>query len=253
MGGLLDYVPGNSVFHRLNPLTKLIFPFLLCIACFLTDSHLFVLGILALDFVIAAVCGIMPRALAMFRTLVLLSLVLFLLQIFFVRDGNKILTLPLNIYITDRGLSFSLLVVLRLIAATMPLALMLSVTQMNELSGALVSVVGIPYKYAFALTTAIRFIPLFAGEMSAIVAAQTARGVEFDTRSPGKKIRLILPLCVPLLVSSVKKIDAGAISAELRGFNRRTRKSSSKAYPFSGADALVGVASIGIFVLSMML
>jgi energy-coupling factor transport system permease protein len=41
-----------------------------------------------------------------------------------------------------------------------------------------------------------------------------------------------------LLISSVRKIEGGAISAELRGFNFRTRKSGWKKYPFRPADAL---------------
>jgi len=161
---------------------------------------------------------------------------LFVVQILFVRDGNVLLSLPLGIVITDLGLSFSLLFVLRLFAATMPLALMLSVTQMSDLSNVLVSKVGIPYKYTFVLTTAIRFIPLFSQEMSGIMEAQIARGVEFDTKNFFKKIKLLLPLCVPLLISSVKKIDEGAISAELRGFNLRQKNSGYKAYNFSGLD-----------------
>ena len=66
--------------------------------------------------------------------------------------------------------------------------------------------------------------------------AQTARGVEYDTRNPLKKIRLMLPLCVPLLVSSVGKTDATALAAEQRGFYLRTRESSYKRYPIAGID-----------------
>jgi energy-coupling factor transport system permease protein len=119
----------------------------------------------------------------------------------------------------------------------MPLTLMLSVTRMSDISNVLNRYPGIPYKYTFALTTAIRFIPLFSSEMEGIMEAQIARGVEFDTKNFFKKIRLILPLCVPLLISTVRKIEGGAISAELRGFNFRTRASGYKRYPFSAADA----------------
>ena len=48
--------------------------------------------------------------------------------------GDVLLRLPLNIVITDIGLTSALMIVLRLIAGTMPLALMLSITQMNDLS-----------------------------------------------------------------------------------------------------------------------
>ena len=102
---------------------------------------------------------------------------------------------------------FSLLLVLRLMAATLPLTIMLSVTQMSDLTNVLVSKLRIPYKYAFAIITVIRFIPVFSSEMNGIIEVQTARGVEFDTKNIFRKIGLIIPMCVPLLISSVKKIS----------------------------------------------
>jgi energy-coupling factor transport system permease protein len=135
------------------------------------------------------------------------------------------------------GLSFSSLFVLRLIAATMPLAMMLSITKISDISNALVIYLRIPYKYTFVLTTAIRFIPLFADEMAGIVNAQMSRGVDFDTGNFFRKIGLILPLCAPLLITSVRKSESAAISAELRGFNLRERNNGYKRYSFGLSDA----------------
>ncbi len=239
MGGFLDYIQGTSFLHRLNPLTKLLIAFLLCVACFICDRHLFVLGIIVLNLLLAGVAGkeVLLRSLNMLRALVKFSAFLFVIQILFVREGTALLHLPFGLAITDRGLSFSLLFVLRLFAATMPIGLMLSVTRMSDLSNVLVEKVGIPYQYTFALTTTLRFIPLFSQEMAGIMEAQTARGVEFDTKNFFKKIRLLMPLCVPLLISSVKKIDGAAVSTELRGFHLRNRNSGYKKYCLKGADA----------------
>lgn len=60
-------------------------------------------------------------------------------------------------------------------------------------------------------------------DMKGIMEAQTARGVEFDAGGIVRKVRLMVPLCVPLLVSSVRKTNSAAIAAEVRGFNLRTR------------------------------
>ncbi|MDR0730171.1 MAG: energy-coupling factor transporter transmembrane protein EcfT [Treponema sp.] len=237
--GLLDYAAGDSFLHRLNPVTKLVLSFGLCVSCFLSGKLLLILGIILLNLLASVLAGIAGRSLRILRSLVKLSAVLFVLQVFFVREGQVLLSFPANIYITDRGLLFSLLFVSRIIAATMPLTLMLSVTRMSDISNVLNRYFHIPYKYTFVLTTAIRFIPLFAGEMAAIVDAQVARGVDFDTRGFLKKLRLLLPLCVPLLISSVRRIEGGAISAELRGFNMRRPDSGSKRYPFRAADAAV--------------
>ena len=88
--------------------------------------------------------------------------------------------------------------------------------------------------------------------MNAIMEAQTARGVEYDTKNPFKKIKLMLPLCIPLLVSSVGKTDATALAAEQRGFYLRTRESSYKRYPIKGMDVAVLIVSIALVVLGFL-
>ena len=100
---------------------------------------------------------------------------------------------------------------LRLLGVALPLILMLMVTKLNDLANACVEVLHVPYRYAFTFTTALRFVPVFGQEMNAIMEAQTARGVEYDTKNPIKKLKLMLPLCVPLLISSVGKTDATAL------------------------------------------
>ena len=240
MSGLLNYAGGSSFLHRLNPVVKLFCAFLLCAACFITGRIPAVLCIIAINLILALAAGrdIFFRAVKIFFALVKFSLVLFLIQVFFIRDGEILFAFPFNIIITWEGLAFSLLFVLRLICATIPLGLVLSVTQMSDISASLTRVFGIPYKYAFALTTAMRYIPIFSTEMAGIMEAQMARGIEFDTKNFFKKIKLFLPLCAPLLISSVRKIEGGAMSAELRGFNFRTRTSGWKTYPFRAVDLM---------------
>ena len=123
---------------------------------------------------------------------------------------------------------------------------MLTVTKLNDLANACVEKLHIPYRYAFTFTTALRFVPVFSQEMNAIMEAQTARGVEYDTKNPFKKMQLMLPLCVPLLVSSVGKTDATALAAEQRGFYLRNRESSYKRYPFAARDIAVFVLCVAL-------
>lgn len=246
MGGFLDYVEGNSFFHRLNPLVKFIAAFLLCVACFLTNEVLFVVGLILLTVVMSAVAGIGKRCLISLKALSKLSLIVFIMQVLFVPQGNVYFYLFGSVPITDVGVEFSLLFAFRLLASTLPLILMLSITQMSDLANVLVEKVGIPYKYTFAITTAIRFIPIFSAEMNDIMEAQISRGVEFDTKNIFKKIGLILPLCVPLLISSVKRVNSGALSASLRGFNYRKRGYGYKTYRLKGGDILTLLCMVAI-------
>ena len=96
-------------------------------------------------------------------------------------------------------------------------------------------------------------IPVFMNDMSGIMEAQTARGVEFDQGGFLKRLRLMIPLCVPLLVSSVRKTNSAAIAAEVRGFNLRTSRSGFKEYPFTALDGAVMGTCLALAVLAVAL
>ncbi len=244
MKGILEYSQGETYIHKLNPLSKMLIAFLLCLSCFASSNIFCTIGIIAVNLFIAYLAGIIGRAFSLLATLLKIGIVLFLLQVFFIRSGNILLNLPFNLYITDIGLKFSIMLVLRLVGATMPLVIILTVTRMSDITNVMVQKLHIPYKYTFAFITALRFIPIFENEMTGIIEAQTARGVEFDTKNPVKKLKLLLPLCVPLLISSVKRIEGSAISAELRGFNLRRKDSGYKTYGFVVLDYFAILLSI---------
>ena len=130
---------------------------------------------------------------------------------------------------------------------------MLMVTRLTDLANACVEVLRVPYRYAFTFTTALRFVPVFSQEMNAIMEAQTARGVEYDTRNPIRKLQLMLPLCVPLLVSSVGRTEATALAAEQRGFYLRTRESSYRRYPLVARDWAVLALCVALVALGVVL
>lgn len=242
MTNVIDYLPGETVLHRLNPVAKLALTACIILATFLAQSFAALVGLLALTLCLGAYAGSLERLLTLLKVLVPLGVLMLVLQALFVRSGT-----PLVPGITDEGLASGARAALRLLGVALPLILMLTVTKLNDLANACVEVLHVPYRYAFTFTTALRFVPVFSQEMNAIMEAQTARGVEYDTRNPIKKLRLMLPLCVPLLISSVGKTDACALAAEQRGFYLRTRASSYKRYPLRVLDAAalaLGVALV---------
>ena len=227
-------MPGNSFIHRLNPVTKLFLTVIICVAAFVTDRLVFLLGLLVIDLLFGLIAGVAGRTWSIFRGLLKIAVFLFLLQALMVRRGT-----PLFWIITDQGLLTAGKVVLRLIVVCMPLTLALAVTRVSDLTNALVQVLHVPYPYAFTLSATIRFIPQFVEEMNGIMEAQTARGIPFDQARGLKKFSMILPLCAPLLISSVRRTDQTAAAAEVRGFRLRTRTSAYKQYPFTWQDGAV--------------
>lgn len=246
MVNVIDYVPGTTLLHRLNPVTKLAIAAAIIATTFLANTYPLLIGLLALTFALAAYTRTVPRLMSLLKLLVPLAVIMFALQSLLVRTGAPVLG-----FITDEGLVSASKMALRLLGIALPLVLMLSVTKLNDLANACVEVLHIPYKYAFTFTTALRFVPVFSQEMNAIMEAQTARGVEYDTPHPVKKLKLMLPLCVPLLISSVSKTDATALSAEQRGFYLRTRSSAFKRYPLASTDLAVMALGVALIVLGI--
>ena len=236
MGRFLEYVDGDSLLHRMNPVAKLLCALLVSVACFVADSLAFVAAVLALDAVLAASCGMGRQTLGLARAVFFFSLVLAAIQVLSTPRGAVLVELPWG-YVGTGSLVTALTTVLRLIAAAVPLFLVLYVTKLTDLTNALVKNARVPYRYAFTFTSTVRFIPVFMNDMKGVMEAQTARGVEFDAGSIAKKVRLMVPLCVPLLVSSVRKANSAAIAAEVRGFYLRTGASAFKEYPFAPRDA----------------
>ena len=231
MHNLFQYVPGDSIIHRMNPVTKIFLTIVICVAAFISDQILFLVGLLAVDLLIGMIAGVADRTWNIFRGMLKIAAFLFLLQALLLRKGT-----PVFWIITDQGLLTAGKVVLRLIVICMPLALVLAVTRITDLTNAMVQVLHVPYQYAFTLSTAIRFIPQFLEEMNGIMEAQIARGVAFDKARGLKKFSMILPLCAPLLISSIRRTDQTAAAAEIRGFHLRTRASGYKQYPFTAID-----------------
>ena len=252
MRGFLEYVPGDSLLHRLNPMVKLIGAILFAIACFCTSNLVFLICMLALALAMSASCGMLSQTTGLMKAVFAFSLLLAIIQILFTPSGDVLVQLPWG-YIGTGSLLAALTTVIRLEAAAIPLFLTFYVTKVSDMTNAAVKVLHVPYKYAFTFSSTVHFIPVFMNDMSGIMEAQTARGVEFDQGGIFKKIGLMVPLCVPLLVSSVRKTNSAAIAAEVRGFNLRTRESGYKRYPFTAIDIAAMVFVVALLVVSICL
>ena len=238
MVNVIDYVPGATVLHRLNPVAKLALASGIITATFLAASYPALVGLLVITLALGAYAGVFSRLASLLKVLLPLAAIMLVLQMIFVQGGERLVG-----FVTSEGLVTGSKACLRLLGVALPLVLVLTVTKLTDLANACVEILHVPYRYAFAFTTALRFVPLFGQEMNAIMEAQTARGVEYDTKNPIKKLQLMLPLCIPLLISSVGKTDATALAAEQRGFYLRTRESSYKRYPLQALDfAAIAVA-----------
>ncbi|MGN0286682.1 MAG: energy-coupling factor transporter transmembrane component T family protein, partial [Atopobiaceae bacterium] len=164
MTNVIDYVPGNTLLHRLNPVTKLAIATAIIVATFLAGTYPMLLGLLALTLLLGVYAGVFSRLVSLLKLLVPLAVIMLLLQTAFVRGGDVVFA-----WMTSEGLITGSKACLRLLGVALPLILMLTVTKLNDLANACVEVLHVPYRYAFTFTTALRFVPVFSQEMNAIV------------------------------------------------------------------------------------
>ncbi|WP_378951474.1 energy-coupling factor transporter transmembrane component T family protein [Pelosinus sp. sgz500959] len=112
----------------------------------------------------------------------------------------------------------------KMIAMTLVFFILLATTRMQDLSAALVMQCHIPYEYAFMLTAALRFIPDFLAEITAIQEAQACRGYA----PQGNLIQRFfsyMAIIKPLVLKAVTRSETMALSLELRGFGSRKVRS----------------------------
>ena len=165
MKGFLEYVPGDSLLHRMNPVAKLAAAFLLVIACFATSNLVLLALVIVLDAILAVQCKMVSQTLGLAKAVALFSLVLALIALLFTPQGDVLAQLPWG-YIGTGSVAAAVLIVVRLVACAVPLFLVFYVTKLTDMANALVKVLHVPYKYAFTFMSTVHFIPVFMNDMA---------------------------------------------------------------------------------------
>ena len=115
MKGFLEYVPGDSLLHRMNPVAKLAAAFLLVIACFATSNLVLLALVIVLDAILAVQCKMVSQTLGLAKAVALFSLVLALIALLFTPQGDVLAQLPWG-YIGTGSVAAAVLIVVRLVA-----------------------------------------------------------------------------------------------------------------------------------------
>ncbi|PHV69193.1 cobalt ABC transporter [Sporanaerobium hydrogeniformans] len=252
MKQILQYIEEDSFFHHLHPLTKLVWAIAMCLVCFICSNLYFLAFVVLTNIGIAWGSKILKEALPTFKMFFVLGAFLMLFQMLFMTEGEIVFKLGNWLALTDKGVESGLLLALRMSGALIPLSLMLMLTSVNDLAAELVEKLHIPYKYTFVMTTALRFIPTFAKEMDQIIQAQVCRGCDLDSKNFFKKAKVIIPMSIPLLVSSVRKIEKQAMALEIKGFDAPNRSRYREVTAGKG-DLIMGVYIILLMLISILI
>jgi energy-coupling factor transport system permease protein len=134
---------------------------------------------------------------------------------------------------------------LRLIAMATVFLVFFQTTAPEDLANSLVRM-GVPYAFAFVLTTAMQFIPVLSRKMQDIIDAQRARGIRLERDLAS--VPNYAALFVPLLIQSFTLADQLAEAMEARGFSRphRTWYTNYVLRPFDWAVMALGLVLAGL-------
>ncbi len=251
----ITYHPGETLLHRLHPLVKAGWLFLLTAALFIAPAPGWIWALVLLALAAFRLGRLPLLRLRGTRTLALTALVLGGLHLLFNRSGDALATLG-PVTLTRDGLAAGLLISGRFLAVVLMSYLFVLTTDPNALAYALMRA-GLPYRYGFTLITALRLVPIFEEEARIVYEAQLARGLRYDTgfqetRDPRRFLRMTRQYFLPLLVSALGKVDALAVSMEGRCFGKHPRRTFLREVGMGRGD-YVALAVLGMALAAIVL
>lgn len=103
----------------------------------------------------------------------------------------------------------------------------------------------VPYEFAFAFTTAVRFVPVLAEEAQTIMDAQKARGLELEKGNLLKRIRNYIPILIPLIVSAIRRSLELAEAMESRAWGATKKRTNLYLLKLHKGDyVLIGITAL---------
>jgi energy-coupling factor transport system permease protein len=210
----IQYLRQESILHRMDAITKLVWVFVVGIYAFVLGSPVLLGASVALVIVTGAVLGRIPfrvfRGVALY--LVLLSLAVGIGQLVIRQGGDVLVALPI-LPITTEGLEWALRFGFRIMLISFASMVFIWTTDPRKLVLGLVHL-GVPYRIGYGLFVALRFMPLLENEAEVIRQAIAVRGVA-EVSGRREALRRYV---MPLLVAAVRRSEDIAITMDSRAF-----------------------------------
>lgn len=212
------YLDRDTWVHRLDPRTKMLLLFGSFVLAFLFVNPLYGLAVLAL----VVLFGALARSLANLRRvrfiLLMIGLVTIVLWSIFA-EGET----PLVLFVEWEAVLYGLGVALRIGATIVAGMIFLSTTRNEEIATGLVRL-GLPYRFAFAVSTALRLVPTIAATGSTISQAQRSRGLDLESGNLFQRVRKNTPLLIPVFVSTIRSTNVFSMALESKGFGASPKR-----------------------------
>ncbi len=235
-----QFYPTGSIVHRLDPRVKLLALISYIIFIFITNSFLSLLFITATTLALILLTKVPLKVyLKNIKSIWFIILLTAVLNIFYSEGGAQIV----EWWIFDirwLGVRKAIFMAIRIVSLILISAMLTYTTTPTHLTDAIEKLLS-PLKYiglgnavhviAMMMTIALRFIPTLIDETSKLMNAQKARGADFENGGLIKKVKALIPILIPLLISSVRRAFELSEAMESRcytGSHKRTRMKQLK-------------------------
>ena len=254
---LLEYIEKDSVIHKLNGAAKLICFLFWTTAIMLTYDTRFLIFLTVLGFILFKVSKIRFKEIKIVFYLISIFLILNLLMIFLFSplEGTKIYGTQHDVFkifgnyvVTQEQLFYEFNIFIKYFSV-IPVALLFVITTHPSEFASSLNRIGVPYKFSYAVSIALRYIPTVQEDFITISKAQQAKGIDISKNVKlTTRIKNVSYTLLPLIFSSIDKIDVISNAMLLRGFGKRNRRTWYQARKMKISD-IVAILITGIFVI----
>ena len=248
-----QYFPGKSIVHRVDPRLKLVLVIAMIVTLFLASGPISYALLALYIFTVIKISGIQPGMVVRgLKPVVFIVAFTAILNLFYT-PGNELWGWGF-LHITDQGIRVAILMVLRILLLIIGTSMLTYTTSPIELTDGLEMLLS-PFKkihlpvheLAMMMSIALRFIPTLIEETEKIIAAQKARGADFESGSLIQRARAMVPILVPLFISAFRRADELAIAMECRLYRGDVGRTRMKQMKFGRVDVLAGTVSAVLF------
>lgn len=239
-----QYIPGKSFIHRLDPRVKIILTFVYIVFIFIASNFQGLLLMVALILGILLLSGVpLIQYYKSLKAIFFVVLFTSVLNLFYGR--GKVLWSWGVMQITDGGVANAIFVTVRIFSLILVSSVLTFTTSPTDLTDALERIMK-PLKVfhikvheiAMMMTIALRFVPTLLDETDKIMSAQKARGADMESGGLMQRIRALVPILIPLFVSSFRRAYDLAMAMECRCYHGGEGRTKMKVLHTTSKDVV---------------
>ncbi len=248
-----QFLPGNSAVHRMDPRAKILFLLTIMVFIFVAVNYM---GLLLMTLASALVMLITRIRFSLYlkSMKVILIVVIFtgILNLFY--GSGQVLWEWQFIKITEGGVNNAIFVTIRIATLVLISSVLTFTTSPTDLTDGIERLLS-PLKIfhvkvheiAMMMSIALRFIPVLLEETDKIMNAQKARGADMESGGLFKRIKALMPVLIPLFVSSFRRANDLAMAMECRCYNGGKGRTRMKELHFHRVDLFALIYLLVVF------